>query len=389
MPHGVVGMDHFIDTAANDLSRARTVGLNQLTPSPFPVLVVGTTSTHRFFFANSGAIEAWSGAADYSLRVTIADAFLGPVEGVWTLAVGAGTPQSIPYDIDAAGLMSLLNNTNTVTNEGGVFVEQIGTKRFIIAHNEVGTVAGLTVDGALLVPDCTARVSVLTEGNADTRQLVSLELRRNLPLQDTGWQPISMPYAGWAGTLSLDTAAAMELIKMRGVERGGVIECPTLITVEVLDSNQNPTAYFQATVILRALNYAVASSSSMQQAFFTKPNVVGLASNTANATLLGGLSTANNEYPIGGTLQCLFSPSITAQFIRKSSTANQNVPWIVRPYDYNSNSNPYQWVLDEVRQYSQPCAFDADTDKWHFLATQGNTNAVSVGADQTGFSLPA
>jgi hypothetical protein len=181
----------------------------------------------------------------------------------------------------------------------------------------------------------------------------------------------------------------MELLKMQGVERGGFIECVTLITVEVIDPNGNPTAYFQAPVVLRALNYAVASSSSMQQAFFTKPNVVGLASNTANATLLGGLSTANNEYPITGTVQCLFSPEITAIFIRKSSTANQNVPWIVRPYDYNSSSNPYQWVLDEVKQYGQPCAYDADTNKWHFLATQGNTNAVSVGADQTGFALPS
>jgi hypothetical protein len=50
-------VNHFINTAASDLSRARTVGLNQLTPEPFPVLVVGTRSNHQFFFANRGTLE--------------------------------------------------------------------------------------------------------------------------------------------------------------------------------------------------------------------------------------------------------------------------------------------------------------------------------------------
>ena len=384
-------MNHFIDTAAPDLSRARTVGLNQLTPAPFPVMVVGTTSTHRFFFASAGVLESFSGAPDYSLRVTLGGAIAAPVRGTWELTVAAETPQQLAFDIDPAGLEKVLNDSATITSEGGVTVSSAGPGRFLIAHKSEGAVAGLTVDGASLVPDCTARVSVLAAGDASTRNLFSLELRRNLPLQDAGWQAISSPWAGWSGTLSLTSADVYQLLETNGVLRGDFLECTTLITVEVIDSNDNPTAYFQSPVLLRALNYATnaASSSSMQQAYFVKPNVVGLASANANATLLGGLSTANGEYPIGGTIQCLFPDSVTALFVRKNTTVNQNVPWVVRPFDYNASSNPYQWAVDEVRQYGSPCTWDPDISKWTFLVTQGNANAVAVGADQTGFSLPS
>ncbi len=67
-------MDNYINTAATDIARARTVGLTQLTPEPFPILVVGTKPTQRFFFANRGTLEPWSGDGDYTLRLTVGDA---------------------------------------------------------------------------------------------------------------------------------------------------------------------------------------------------------------------------------------------------------------------------------------------------------------------------
>lgn len=282
-------MRHYINTNVTELSLARSVSLlNPTTPRPFGVLVVGTQRTDEFFFHLDGTITAWSGSADYTLRVTI------------------GNPLADPPS-----------------------------------------------------------------------------------LQTTGWSPITSPNNGWSGVLALDDAALLTLLEEEGETIGDFFQCSTLLTVEVLDPNNTPTAYYQTPIILRALNYTTGNNASMQQNFFTKPAITGLASATADATKLGGLSTANEEFPIGSTVQCMFATGAVVLFTRINSTAAQNVPWLVRPFDYHASTNPYQWRIDRVTKDGQACAYDADTDKWHYIVTQGAANAVTVGADQTGFSLPA
>lgn len=382
-------MNHFINTGAPDFSRSRTVGLNQLTPAPFPVLLVGTTTQHSFFFANNGALESWSGAADYRLRVTIGDALPTPQGGKWGLQIDNSNAQSLRWDIDAAGLANIFNDDANVESEGGVMVEQRVAGQFLVANKETGAATGFTVDGAELFPDCTAYMQVLTEGDADHRQLVSIELRRDVPLQDAIWSEITSPYAGWSGYLALTSSATFELLRLRGERKGEFVECITLVTVDVIDPNGAPACYFQSPIILRAPNYYLeATPTTMTQNFFSKPLVTGLASNSANATLLGGLSTTNGEYPVGSVVQLMFNDNVVAEFTRLASTANQSVPWVVRPYDY-SVLNPYQWILKGVQKDGQPCGYDNDTSLWHYMVPTGNANAVSVAADQTGFSLPA
>lgn len=382
-------MNHFINTDATDIARARTVGLNNLLPAPFPVLTVGSVSTQAFFFAASGTMESWSGAADYQLRVTVGDVASGPIGRVYSLTVGAGTAKQIPFDLDSAGLQDVLNRDATITTEGGVEVVQQSIGRFLIAYKVLGAVSALTIDPALLTPDCSASVQVLATGDASTRQLVMITLRRNIPFQSTGFAAISSPYGGWQGTISLDAAAALELIRLNGKLVGGYLQCDTLLTVEVLNASGDPTTYYQTNITLRALNYSVSAASSMQQNFFARPNIVGLVSNASNATLLGGLTTSAGDYPIGSTVQCLFTGDIVAKFVRKATTANQSWPFIIRPYDYNANTNPYQWSLDAVTRYGSPTVWDADTNAFHYEVAAGNANAVALAVDQTGIQLPA
>jgi hypothetical protein len=181
-------------------------------------------------------------------------------------------------------------------------------------------------------------------------------------------------------------------VTQRGRQRGGLLEAQTVLTVEVINAAGVSAAYFQSPILLRALNYAVAAdnpNSAMIQNFFVRPAVVGLVSNTSNATLLGGLTTADNSFPVGSTVQLLFTNDVVADFVRKSSTANQSSPFIVRPYDYNASSNPYQWILKQVAKGGQPCTWDADLPGFTYLATVGTANSVALAVDQTGFSLPA
>ena len=105
-------MNVFINTAAPDIAKARTVGLNQLTAIPFPVVTVGSIPTLSAFFANRGVSETWSGDPTYVLRATIGDAFIGPIGGTWTVTVGSGAAKTLPFDIDSAGLQKALTELN-------------------------------------------------------------------------------------------------------------------------------------------------------------------------------------------------------------------------------------------------------------------------------------
>jgi hypothetical protein len=249
-------VNNFLNTAASDISRARTVGLNQLTPEPFPILMVGTRSTQRFFFAERGTLEDWSGDATYGLRVTVGNVIAPPKGSTFTLAVGSGDPFTLPFDLDGAGLQNALNDDATIVTDGGVDVSYQGLGRFLIAYRAVGIPSAIVADAALLFPDCTAEVTTLTAGDATTRQLVMLTLRSNTPAQSTSWNVIASPYAGWEGTIDLTSAAAYELLRLNGAPTtDGLLQCPTVLTVEVIDASGNSFAYYQTPITLRGLNY--------------------------------------------------------------------------------------------------------------------------------------
>jgi hypothetical protein len=295
-------VNHFINTAASDLSRARTVGLNQLTPEPFPVLVVGTRSNHQFFFSNRGTLETWSGASDYGLRVTVGSVNTGPLAATFSLAIdGEADAVTVPFDVNQAGLQNILNDVATIgTTDGGVDVLSQGNGRFLIGYREFGIPSEITANGALLIPDCNAVLEILTTGSATARQLMSLTLTRTIPAQVTSWNTITSPYAGWSGVIPLDSAAAKELLWTNGVVRGEYLECGTLLTVEVIDNSGNAFAYFQAPITLRALNYMDTTTLPVGPTTNAQTNASGNTTvaptsqlHTETLTISGGASVRN------------------------------------------------------------------------------------------------
>jgi hypothetical protein len=388
-------MNHFINTSATDLARARTVSLLNTLPAPFPVLTVGSQTEHKFFFTTNGAIDTNIDPTTNVLRVTIGDVAAAQTNGVFSLTIGATDPITLRWDIDAPGLQNALNSNSSIIASGGVDVSRQGDGQFLIAYRAVGAVATIIFNGKLLVPDCTITSLVLTEGTSTARQFLMVTIARVVPLQTTTFTAIVSPYAGYEGYLRLSSSAAMELVRMNGVRRGNFIECQTVINVETIDTSGNITPYYQSPVLLRALNYALESLTptppvvAFTQYFFARPTIVGLASNVASTTLLAGLTTTTDSYPVGCTVQCQFGNDVVSNFIRKSSTVAQNVPFVVRPYDYNATTNPYQWVLDTVTKQGVPATYDTTTGLWTYIVTVGNTNAISVASDQTGFSLPS
>lgn len=246
-------MDICINTSAAELSLARSQSLlAPMTPLPFPVLVVGNVRPLRFIFHDNGTVESWSGSADYSLRVTIADVLSAPEGSTFTLTPGSDQAITCAYDIDATTLATALNASATIAGEGGVDVYEQGTGRFLLAYRAVGAVADIAVDAALLYPDCVAEMTVLTEGAPTRRQLAMLTLHRLSSFQSSSWTAVS---TGWSGSIDLTSSAAQQFMRTNGVRIGELLQCTSVLTVEVLDGSGNPTCYYQTPITLRALNH--------------------------------------------------------------------------------------------------------------------------------------
>jgi hypothetical protein len=246
-------VNNFINTAATDLAEARTVGLNQLTPQPFPILAFGDTSKKKLFFANNGTIESWSGSIDYSVRVSIGSVNWAPFGGTYALSCGTTTP-AFRAAANAAELQTALNLLTGIIVSGGVDVT--GTfPNFLIAYRAVGVVATpITSDATLLVPDSAVALNVITAGSISDRQLTSLTLRAQPISVQEDWSPISSPYGGWSGTITTNTEGGYALLQETGVRIGEYVQAKTILQIEVSDPEGNWTTYLQTPAILRAKN---------------------------------------------------------------------------------------------------------------------------------------
>lgn len=378
-------MQHFFNTRARDLSRSRVVSLlNPRTPEAFPVLLIGTNQVHQFFQHANGTIVEPS---TDTLRVTLADALGAPDEGVF--AVTGDEEAVIEAGATAEDVASALNGIDSIVADGGVNVSG-DWPAYLIAYREVGVPTGFTASAALLSPDATADLQVLTAGAVGVRELVRLTLRSVAILQTTDFDVISSPYDGWEGRLPLTSAAALAWIQANGETFGEYVQGHALLTVEAVDTDGNSTALYQSAVTIRATNYAIATQTAafLAMPYFTAaPAVTGLVSASENAAKLGGLTTVN-RFSTGTTLRLVFG-DVVADYRLFASTAAQDWPHIIRPYDYNASTNARQWALDEVKKGAAPCVWNPDTSKFHFQGADGLASAVALEVDQTGFALPA
>jgi hypothetical protein len=379
-------MQHFFNTQARDPSLSRVVSvLNPRTPQAFPVLVIGTNALHQFFRLTSGIID--SPGTD-TLRVTIADAMGAPSDGVFS--VTGDETAIIEAGATAEDVASALNGIDSIVADGGVNVSGIWPA-FVIAYREVGVPTGFTASAALLSPDAVAELTVLTSGASGVRELVRLNLRTTPILQTTDFEVISSPYAGWEGRLPLTSAAALAWLQTKGTQVGDYVQAQTLLTVETVDSNGNVEALYQGAVTIRATNYnlEVQAAAFLMSSYFTAaPDVTGLVSASVNAAKLGGLATVS-VYQTGTTLRMFFANDVIADYRLLASTASENWPHLIRPYDYNASTNARQWTLAEVRKTGAPCVWNPTTSKFHFEGSSGAAGAVALEVDQTGFTLPA
>lgn len=241
---------HYIDTSLGEPSQARVKSLTNRAPEAFPVLVYGDVRSHNFIFHYAGTVEPFSGNANYSLRVTVGNARLGPTGGTYTLTCGT-TTAALDSQSDAQAIQYALNQLATVGAAGGVTVTG-KFPVFMVAWNSAGAQTALTAAAALLVPASAITIASVQTGDATHVQISSLTIRQAVIVQQTNWAVSNSPSNGWTGSLSTNGANAFPFMDSAPVDAGGLLQARTLLTVEVLDTNANAyVSYFQAPVIVR------------------------------------------------------------------------------------------------------------------------------------------
>lgn len=395
---------HFINVAAVDPSQARTPSLIATQPQPFPILFVGDTPTHRFFFQENGAISAFSGDSDYALRVTIGDPNAGPFGGTFVLTCDGQDTAPLEYDILAIDLEAALNSLATVAAEGGVNVT--GTApTFSVFYKTSGSVTTITENDELLAPDSTLTVTVLTTGDATHRQQLQIALRRDALAEQTTWSGITSPYAGWSATLSTTTGSAYAELAQRGASVGGFFQFQTLVTAEVINAAAEIVAYYQTTIILREKPGVIGSPTPLPpavsaQAVQNRPAIVGLASVTEDATKLGGLPTDDDAIAAGAVYCVNFLVTIndgagthtgtmTLLYQLQAGVHAQSFPFWIQPFDYDASANAKVWKLIGAFLDGCPASYNGITGKLHYMVLSGAADAVTLYPDQTGSTIPA
>lgn len=398
----MAGITHYINTASVEPTLARWPSLINDQPEPFPVLIMGDTRPHRFFFHYDGTIEDFSGNVAYTLKVTIGDVSLGPVGGTYALTSGT-TTGNLDYNAGAAAIEAALNGLAAVTAAGGLTVSG-SFPNFVISYNTAGAQAAITATTIATTPAGAIGLTSLQAGDSTHVQITALQLRQNPITTQATWTAITSPNNGWSGTLTTNTAEAIALLVSQGTQEGELWQYSTVLQAEVINASGDIVSYYQTPIILRASNL---DSTSLNPTPFpsvsyvqNRPDVTGLVSAVVDATKLGGIPTASSQMPAGSTVLLNFPVTVTdaagthtgylSLFYRLTAGVQATAsPLFIQPYDYNASTNAYTWKLIGSFLDMIPAAYNSDTSKFHYMGVAGTAGACYAYPDQTGSSAPA
>lgn len=222
---------------------------------------------------------------------------------------------------------------------------------------------------------------------------------------------------GWSGRLDL---ATQRLIDALALQVGNAVDWsrypyqsripgprPALgwffLQIAVTDPSGNLVSYstLRVSVRNRVLPNGLPAATVVPTLYgvLTYPDVTGLVSAGADATKLGGLTSAN-VLPTGMVVILNFQVTITddggthtgtmtLHFQLQSSTQATASPLWVRPYDYNASTNARVWRLIGAFLDTCPASWNAVTSKFHYVILYGAAGEVGIYPDQIGTAAPA
>lgn len=204
----------FVNIAATSLANALVRSATDMTPIPFPQLVIGDGRDYELYLVDGsldgGGYSPISGNALYTPLIGIGDCG-NPSGGTFTLTYSGQTTAAIAYNASPAAVQTALEALSNLA-PGDVAVTGVAGVYYKVTFG--GTLAAadvdeITGDGAALTPASVVSVDTIVEGAASpaTNEVQLIQLRENPITYADNWSPITN---GWSGTLSTRTLAMVQ-----------------------------------------------------------------------------------------------------------------------------------------------------------------------------------
>lgn len=211
----MAGFNLFVNTAATNVASALVRSLTDMTPIPFPELVIGDKRNFNLYFVDGqGNYESFSGAALYTPLIAIGNCGFA-TGGTFTLTFSGQTTSALAYNVSPAAMQTALQALSSI-GSGNCTVSGVAGQYYEVTFT--GTLGGaaqpeITGSGTNLTPESNVSVDTIVEGGVGVNEVQLIRLPVNPITYADDWTPISN---GWTGTLSARTVEAVAALAAAG-----------------------------------------------------------------------------------------------------------------------------------------------------------------------------
>jgi hypothetical protein len=317
----------FINVAANSIASSLVRSLTDMTPVPFPELVIGDGRAYELYFVDGkGGYAPFSGDGSYIPYVAIGECgFPSGGTAIWTF--NGQSTSALAYNISPAALQAALEALSSI-GAGNVSVAGVAGKYYLITfQGALGNAPQpeVTVNFAGLTPASTVDITTITAGSASpATNAVQLAFLAENPLTFADdWTPITN---GWTGSLSSRTVEVIEAF----AAAGGTLSRTFQATVANADGVRTTYAKVAASIQCTVINpesFAGADKPLLATQAALNAAVLGLNNFTREALSSSGAGNTNVTRPASSSRHHLARVSLTgAAGIRTISLLTTNSP---------------------------------------------------------------
>lgn len=317
----------FVNVAAGAISSALVRSVTDMTPVPFPELVIGDGRSYELYFVDGkGNYAAFSGDGSYIPYIAIGGCgFPSGGTAKWTFSGQQTSP--LAYNVSPALLQAALEALSNI-GAGNVSVAGVAGKYYVITFQ--GALGHLpqvevTVDFAGLTPASTVDVSTITAGSASPAtnavQLATLALNPITFADD--WTPITN---GWTGSLSARTLEIFEAFAIAGGTLSEIFQVTVANADGVRTTYAKVASSIQCTIISPE-SFAGADKPLLATQAALNAAVLGLNNFTREALTSSGAGNTNVSRPATSSRHHLARVAFTgAAGVRTVSLLTTNSP---------------------------------------------------------------
>jgi hypothetical protein len=310
--------------------------------------VFGETVDVNLFLIDNAAVDARSGLAGYTPRISVTLDDLTPQSGTFTIGDGSFTTTALDWNATAFEIETALNALNTDTGPFGdtVTVEKFGNGAFSVLFDTVGAQAVLTIDAGGIQPLSASNVLPIVEGSATAREEQIVKIAAEPLVFADGGATIT---DGWRMTLDANNANFLRAV---AAEQG---DLSANYSIEIVSPTSTVDVVAKGPVILSPATFNVAALNGISYPDIVTVNdvvnerldITGLDGSTS--TDLDSIATIGLDINYTALLGVTIGLSVPGKTwaLKAGTDANNPAGGIVRPDDYATTTNEKVWKVQQ------------------------------------------